>query len=99
MMRWLLTRAAPMVLGVVLLTAPVRAADWHVTPGGSPTGRGTEDAPWDLASALGGSQKIAPGDMIWFHAGRYHAGPQFGGRDYEVRLVGREGRPVRMRAV
>ena len=43
---------------------------------------------------------IAPGDTIWsVHGGRYHAGPQLGGRGYAVRLVGRDGGPIRVRAV
>src|SRR4051794_13477591 len=99
MMFRLLTLALPALLGGVILTTPTRAADWHVTPGETATAQGTEASPWDLATALGGRQEIAPGDTIWVHGGRYHAGPQLGGRGYAVRLVGRDGRPIRVRAV
>ncbi len=48
-----------------------RAAEWHVSTDGKTTGHGAKDAPWDIESALGARQEIAPGDTVWIHQGTY----------------------------
>ena len=60
-------------------------------PTGAPGNPGTRDAPWDLASALGGRQKVAPGDVIWVRGGTYKG-------KFQVKLVGRADVPVIVRA-
>jgi hypothetical protein len=76
----------------------VLAADWHVATNGVPDGLGREAAPWDISSALDGRHKIEPGDTLWVHQGRYKAEPKVGGMGFVVRLVGRDGAPVQVRA-
>jgi hypothetical protein len=77
---------------------PTLAADWHVATDGAPDGLGTEAAPWDIGSALDGRHKVEPGDTLWVHQGRYKAAPKVGGMGYVVRLAGRDGAPVQVRA-
>ena len=81
-----------------LATASLGAADWQVATNGSPDGLGTRDAPWDIGSALAGRQKVEPNDTIWIHPGHYKSAPKVGGMGYVVRLAGREGAPVQVRA-
>jgi hypothetical protein len=77
----------------------VRADDWYVGPGGAPGGAGTKEAPWDIESALGGAQKIAPGDTVWLLGGTYkHPDRKGGNLGYAVRLTGREDKPIQVRA-
>jgi hypothetical protein len=78
--------------------APVLAADWHVATHGVPDGSGTEATPWDIGSALDRRHKVEPGDTLWIHQGRYKAEPKVGGTGFIVRLTGREGAPVQVRA-
>ena len=66
------------------------AAHRYVAPDGEPSNPGTREAPWDLASALGGGQKVAPGDVIWVRGGTYKG-------QVQVKLVGREDAPVIVR--
>ncbi len=89
------------VTAVILLARMVPGAEWHVAPDGTANGQGTIAAPWDLASACGGGQKIEPGDTIWLHKGTYRAiaKERVGSMGYEVRLAGREDAPIRVRAV
>ncbi len=80
---------------LLALAAPVaRAADWYVGPAGSPKGKGTREAPWDVVSALGGKQPVKPGDTLYLLAGTYRRRPQ---ELFEVRLVGAEGKPIQVR--
>ncbi len=45
---------------------------WYVTVGGSSSGDGTNDRPWDLQTALnGGNAKVQVGDTIWLRVGTY----------------------------
>src|SRR5437763_770797 len=39
---------------LVIATASANAADWYVSPKGTPQGAGTREAPWDIESALMG---------------------------------------------
>ena len=66
-------------LGLILLTAlagPTQAADWYAAPQGQPTGKGTKDSPWDLASALVGKHTVKPGDTLLLLGGIYRRRPQ-----------------------
>jgi hypothetical protein len=92
--------AAACLLAVAWQThdLPTFAADWHVATNGAPDGSGTDAAPWDISSALEGRQKIEPNDTLWIHEGRYKAEPKVGGMGYVVRLAGRDGAPVQVRA-
>ena len=45
--------------------------EFHVTPDGRPTGDGSREHPWDLATALGHPPAVRPGDTIWLHDGTY----------------------------
>ena len=91
------------VIAAVLLAAMIGrldAAEWHAAPGGKHDAPGTKDAPWDLESALGGQQKIAPGDTLWISAGTYkHPDRKLGAAGYVVRLAGEEGKPIHVRAM
>lgn len=45
---------------------------YYVTAGGTSSGTGATDQPWDLQTALdGGGGKIQPGDTVWLRAGTY----------------------------
>jgi hypothetical protein len=82
-----------------LLTLAVEvssAGQWYVGPDGKPSDPGTQGAPWDIASALDGSQKVAAGDTIYLLAGTYRRRPQ---ELFEIRLVGSENNPIQIRAL
>jgi hypothetical protein len=68
------------------------ARSFTASPDGRAENPGTKDAPWDLASALGGGTKIQPGDVLWVRGGTYRG-------KFEIRLAGKEGAPVHVRAV
>lgn len=63
------------------------AARWYVAPNGTSSNPGTQEAPWDIVSALGGEQKVAPGDTIALLKGTYRRRPK---ELYDIRLVGTE---------
>ena len=87
-------------LPVMWVARPTPAADWYVAPHGNPQNRGTEDSPWDLVSALDGTQKIQPGDTIWIMAGTYrHPDRSLNSQGFLVRLQGTEESPIHIRAV
>lgn len=47
------------------------ASEYHAAPDGSPAGDGSEEAPWDLWTAISASAIVEPGDTLWLHAGEY----------------------------
>jgi hypothetical protein len=69
-----------------------RAVHHYVSADGAPGNPGTRESPWDLASALDGRQKVAPGDVIWVRGGTYKGLP------FQVKLVGKDDAPVIVRA-
>lgn len=77
-------------LAIVLSAASTSAAEFHVTPTGSPKGNGSQSAPWDLATALAAEDRVQPGDTVWIHAGTYRGG-------FVSRLRGRPDAPVVVR--
>jgi hypothetical protein len=66
------------------------AAEFHVSPAGSPQGSGAADRPWDLATAWAALEAVQPGDTLWLHAGTYRGG-------FESKLTGRPGTPIVVR--
>lgn len=74
------------------------AAEWHVGTDGKSDGQGTVAVPWDLESTLAARQRVAPGDTIWVHAGRYKK-PAAESYGFKVQLAGRPGTPIHVRAV
>lgn len=71
-------------------------AAWYVSPQGRADNSGSAQAPWDIASALGGRQEISPGDTVFLQPGTYGRGPK---ADYEVRLVGTAEQPIHVRSM
>ena len=84
------------VLAIFLAGQTVWGADWYVSPEGKAINPGTKDAPWDIASALDGSQKVEAGDAINLLEGTYKRRPN---ELFEVRLVGSENNPIQIRAL
>lgn len=79
----------------LLYGQPARpAGEWYVGPVGETGNPGTAEAPWDIASALGGGQKVAPGDTIYLLEGTYRRRPN---EVFDVRLVGTAERPIHVR--
>jgi len=70
------------------------AKSFFIAPDGKPENAGTMDAPWDIASGLGGKHKVAPGSVIWLRGGTYGTG---GATTYHVHLKGTEQRPIIVR--
>lgn len=67
------------------------ARQFFAAPDGRPGNPGTKEAPWDLASALGGGSRLQPGDVLWVRAGAYKG-------KFEIRLAGKEEAPIQVRA-
>ena len=70
------------------------AGQWYVSPDGKSSNSATREAPWDIASALDGRQKVAAGDTIVLLEGTYRRRPQ---ELYEIRLAGTEEAPIHIR--
>ena len=95
-------RCATSAVMVWLLTCTLQAigSEWYASPNGQAKAPGTKQAPWDLESALAGKQKIAPGDILWLLGGTYkYQDRKLGSPGYTVRLAGKEGQPIHVRAV
>lgn len=75
---------------VILSGAAARAAEFHVSPIGRPSGPGTQARPYDLVTVL--SNPIGkPGDTFWIHEGIYPIGR------LDVSIHGVAGRPITFR--
>ncbi len=59
------------LLGALLMAVQPAGAQFHVTPGGTSEGDGSPEHPWDLATGLGKSSTVGPGDTLWIHGGTY----------------------------
>lgn len=70
------------------------AAQWYAGPDGKSTNPGTREAPWDIASALDGRQKVAAGDTIYLLEGTYKRRPK---ELFEIRLAGSADNPIHIR--
>ena len=66
-----LKTATLLTLAAILLAGPAPARDFFAAPAGSPEGDGSESRPWDLATALGASNRVRPGDTVWLRGGTY----------------------------
>lgn len=73
---WVTLFSAAMLVGTI---DRLWAAEYFVAPDGRAENPGTEAAPWDIASALGGGQPVEPGDTIWLRGGRYRYPDRSGG--------------------
>lgn len=67
---------------------------WYVSPQGKTDNPGSADEPWDLASALGGQQRVGPGDTIYLLEGVYRRRPNDA---FDVRLQGAAESPILIR--
>jgi hypothetical protein len=72
------------------------APAFFVSPAGSPSGDGSFDNPWDLATALDAPAGVTPGSTIWLRGGTYANGPHFG-HGYLSNLVGTAEAPIVVR--
>lgn len=64
---------------------------WYVTASGSSSGEGTNQAPWDLQTALnGGNGQVQAGDTIWVRQGTYYG-------QFYADLAGVAGSPIVVR--
>jgi len=91
--------AKHLALGIGLALANLSlGAEWHVATNGTPTAAGSRSSPWDIESALGGRQRIAPGDTLWLQRGTYKRPFENLGLGWPVRLVGRTNAPVHVRS-
>lgn len=87
----MLPRAASLLLSFLAFSP---AAEYFVAPSGVAGNAGTREAPWDIASALDGTQKLTAGDTLWLLAGTYHRRPQ---EQFVVKLVGTAEQPIQLR--
>lgn len=90
-------------LQVLLLTAALLPAarsgeggQWYVGPGGQADNAGTQEAPWDIASALAGGHPVQPGDTVFLLPGTYRRRPD---EQFAVRLTGTPNQPIHVRPV
>jgi len=67
---------------------------YFAAPDGETSNEGTEDSPWDIASALGGQHEVEPGATIYLRGGIYRRRPN---DHFEVHLVGTEETPIHIR--
>jgi hypothetical protein len=82
------------VLFLLLAVQISSAAQLYAGPDGKSTNPGTQQRPWDIASALDGSKKIAAGDTIYLLEGTYKRRPK---ELFEIRLVGTAENPINIR--
>jgi len=85
------------ILSLCLLAVTVSvcsAGQWYVAPDGKSSNPGTKQAPWDIASALDGTQKVEAGDTVCLLEGTYRRRPK---ELYEIRLAGAEEAPIHVR--
>jgi hypothetical protein len=92
-----MTKRLLIVLAVCCLLYPTQtcyAKTWYVGPDGKSDNPGTVDAPWDIASASSGRQKVKAGDTLLLVGGTYRRRPD---ELFEVRLVGNAENPIQVR--
>ncbi len=87
---------AGLVLGLLcgvlsFLAAVAGATDFYVAPNGSPSGNGSINNPWDLATALKQPAAVHAGDTIWLRGGTYDKPP------YKSQLKGTAADPIIVR--
>ena len=67
---------------------------WYVGPGGKTENTGTQEAPWDIGSALAGGHPVQPGDTVFLLPGTYRRRPD---EQFAVRLTGNKSHPIHVR--
>ena len=77
-------------LGAALLSLPLSAAEFYVSPSGSSSGSGSVASPWDLETALGQPPAVKAGDTIWLRGGTYTG-------HYVSSLKGTKNKPIVVR--
>lgn len=87
-------RAILILLFFLLLSRVVLAAEWFAAPDGKATNAGSKTAPWDVISALDGTQKVAPGDTLWLRGGSYARADN---KPIEIKLQGTKKQPTQVR--
>ncbi len=96
-MRW---NVSALVMVAVLMSGAAVAADYYVAPNGKADAAGTLEAPWDILSALNGTQKaVQPGDTIWLRGGTYTCEAAYAKKTlgYDVNLVGAADKTIQVR--
>jgi hypothetical protein len=81
------------ILAVILCSWTASATQWYAAPSGTSSGKGTQAAPWDLATALT-SSLVQPGDELWLQAGTYGDGSF----QFNATLTGTAANPIIVRA-
>jgi hypothetical protein len=84
------------LLLVSLFIPAARAAEFYVSPDGTPKGDGSKEKPWDLQTALGQPAAVKGGDTIWVAGGKYSRAWD-GTSLFDSKLTGEEGKPIRVR--
>lgn len=94
--RGILSRRPAGLLLIILFLLPASspAGQWYVAPNGNPDNSGTQNSPWDIASALNGEHAVSPGDTIYLLGGTYKRRPE---ALFEVRLKGTAEKPIHVR--
>ena len=59
------------IVGLSSIAPTALAAEYFVSPSGSPSGNGSISNPWDLQTALDHPAAVNPGDTIWLRGGTY----------------------------
>ncbi len=67
-MKWLVSLFTVLIATMV---QSLEARDFYVSPHGRPTGSGSLERPWDLATALAHPNSVGPGDRILLREGVY----------------------------
>ena len=85
-----MARPAAFALVLLLAAAPCFAAEYFVSPAGTPGGDGSKARAWDLQTALAQPAAVKPGDKIWLLGGKYVGA-------FESRLKGASAAPITVR--
>ncbi len=80
----------PVVTPPVTPPPTTNGAQWYTAPNGTPSGTGSVDSPWDLATTLAHPAAVHPGDTIWMRGGLYSAAPVA----YNSSLTGTAAAPI-----
>jgi len=82
------------ILFLLLIVQISSASLWYVSPDGKSKNAGTQDKPWDIASALDGTKKVSAGDIIYLLEGIFKRRQN---ELFEIRLVGASDKPIHIR--
>jgi hypothetical protein len=84
------TLRCALVIVAIAIASVGTAAEFHVSPTGTPDGKGTPEQPWDLATGLSGRAGLKPGDVLWLHGATYRGG-------FQSELAGSPEKPIVVR--